>query len=567
MLAKRILAEARYWASNAVFSAACRAEVNALLASGNADELRARFQHPLRFGTGGMRGVVGFGTSRLNIYNVRRSSCAVGRYLLRSHQQTPSIIISYDTRLHSRQFAVASCEVFAALGIAVHLTQECRPVPLLSYAVRKLNCQAGVCITASHNPPDNNGYKVYWQHGGQVVPPHDKAIMDIYDTLVRYEEIPHIPYSQALQAGMIKEHGQELDEHYLNTLADLARRTLPDVAAVYTPLHGTGATLVPQALQQLGFGKIVVVAAQAPDGNFPTVVSPNPENPQALRLAVAEAEKIGAQLVLGNDPDADRLGMMVKTDDGYKHLSGNEMVCVMLEMRLATLQREDRLPPHALVVRTIVTSRMVDAIATSYGVECQATLPGFKWIGQLIEDYEQGKRAPYKRFIFGCEDSYGLLGSDALRDKDGVAACCLALQISCQLEAAGKTWHQMLEELYAKHGWHQHKTLSYPNDKDVSLLAKLRQEPTLLGKLRWVEDYRTGSRELYDGCTTSTAREELSLPRSDILQLYLTDASIVTIRPSGTEPLLKCYIAVKGASKDECDTKTAELVAKIQALL
>lgn len=584
MLDDNILAEARYWSSHAVFSATCKAEVAALLESNAEAELRARFQHHLRFGTGGMRGLVGVGTSRINIYNVRRASCAVGRYLLDKQPTTsnkPSIVISYDTRLHSQQFAIASSEVFAASGIVVHLTREYRPVPLLAYAVRKLNCQAGVCITASHNPPDYNGYKVYWQHGGQVIPPHDTAIMDIYDELVRYEEIKHIPYAEALQAGQVQEHRTDLDEHYLNTLDDLARNSLPDVSAVYTPLHGTGATLVPKALQKLGYHKVHVVAQQSPDGNFPTVAAPNPENPQALQLAVTQAERLGAEIVLGNDPDADRVGMMVKGSDGYQHLSGNDMVCIMLEMRLATLRQENRLPPNSLVVRTVVTTSMIDAIAASYEVDCQVTLPGFKWIGQLIEDYETGALQPYKHYVFGCEDSYGLLFSKALRDKDGVAACCLALQISCQLAATGKTWSQMLDYLHSKYGMHQHKILSYPNASnatDASLLTRLRDEPTLLGELRYVEDYRTGCRYLYEG-DNCVAQEPLALPQNDILQLHLADTSIITVRPSGTEPLLKCYIAVKEpptttndsaalvASKQRCAARIAELTARLQALL
>ena len=558
---------AHYWATANVFSPEVRAEVKHLIDSDNTEELQARFQHQLSFGTGGMRALVGIGTSRLNVYNIRRASHAVSQYLLQQ-EQAPRVAISYDSRLHSRMFAEASCEVFAAQGIRCFLTKELRPVPILSFMVRHLHCHAGICITASHNPPAYNGYKVYWQHGGQVVPPHDIRIMQLYNSIGGYAEIPSCSFAQVTATGMVEYVGEEIDNDYLATLAPLARGVLPDIRAVYTPLHGAGATIVPKALHLLGYRNVQIVQEQLPDGNFPTVSSPNPEDPQALQMAKQLAEKTNAELLMASDPDCDRLGMMVKTSAGYKHLEGNQMLCVLLEKTLAMLQAEGKLKPNDFVVRTIVTTSMVDAIASNYQLQCQTTLPGFKWIGHLLEEYESGARTPYRRFIFGGEDSYGMLYGRELRDKDGIIASCLAMKISCQLHAEGKTWHEALDEMYQRYGVYQHKVLSLPLASQ--LLPALRAKPTALGALQRLDDYQQGVSCLYRD-NVCVAKNKLKLPPSDILQLQLTDESLITVRPSGTEAVLKCYLAVRAqggnnlqANKDKCLERLHTLMQQVK---
>ena len=527
---------ARYWANAAVFDSETREEVAALLLAGDEKELHERFGAELAFGTGGMRGLVGAGTARLNIYNIRKASCALGRYLQTQFpDQTLSVAVAYDTRRHSRLFAETACATLAALGIRTLLAQEPCPVPTLSFMVRHFQCQAGICVTASHNPPAYNGFKVYWQHGGQVVPPHDDGIIAAFKQISDYDSIALLPYRDAQRQQLITMLDDRIDDLHSAGLATLARGTDDEVRAVYTPLHGTGARPVMRALARLGYSDVQIVTAQREaDANFSTVASPNPEDPQAMQLAVQLAQANNAELVLATDPDCDRLGVMVRDGDVFRRVDGNQLLVLALEYVLATAQAAGTLRPDDLVVRTIVTTELVDAIAAHYGVQCETTLTGFKWIGQLIEDYETGKKQPYRRFLLGGEESFGLLYGRDVRDKDGIAACCLAMKITAHFKTQGKGWLAVLDEIYLRHGIYHHDLLSVTiNDGKTridELLAKLRRDPSGIAPqpVQRVIDFSTGK-----------------LPTTNMLRFVLADGTQISVRPSGTEPKIKFYLALR----------------------
>ena len=536
-----IAERARYWANASVFDIATREEVAALLRAGAEQELRERFGGELEFGTGGMRGLVGAGTARLNIYNIRKASYALGKYL---HTQFPDdtlqVAIAYDTRRHSRLFAETACMTLAALGIRTLLTEEPCPVPTLSFMVRHYCCQAGICVTASHNPPAYNGFKVYWQHGGQVVPPHDAGIIAEFNKINDYGNIALLPFRDAQRQQLLTMHDDSIDNLHSTGLESLARGTDAEVRAVYTPLHGTGARPVMRALARLGYHEVQIVAEQREaDAEFSTVTSPNPEDPQAMRLAVQLAQASDAELVLATDPDCDRLGVMVQDGKEFRRVDGNQLLVLALEYVLATAHAAGTLQADDLVVRTIVTTELVEAIATHYGVQCETTLTGFKWIGQLMEDYETGKRLPYRRFLLGGEESFGLLYGRAVRDKDGIAACCLAMKMTAHFKTQGKGWFEVLDEIYLRHGVYHHDLLSLTlsgldgKAKMEALLTKLRREPSCLARqpVQQVIDYRTGKVQ--------------GLPATNMLRVVLADGTQISVRPSGTEPKIKFYLALQ----------------------
>ena len=563
---------ARYWANASIFDADTRAEVAALLLAGNDKELQERFGAELEFGTGGMRGLVGAGTARLNVYNIRKASCALGRYLQAQFPaQQLTVAVAYDTRRHSRLFATTTCTTLAALGIRTLLTQDPCPVPTLSFMVRHFQCQAGICITASHNPPDYNGFKVYWQHGGQVVPPHDHSIIAEFKKISDYESIALLPYQDAQQQGLISAIDDSIDDQHSAGLAALARGDDAEVQAVYSPLHGTGARPVMRALARLGYSNVRVVTEQREaDANFSTVTAPNPEDPQALRLAVQLAQATKAELVLATDPDCDRLGVMVREGESYRRVDGNQLLVLALEYVLSTAKAAGELRANDLVVRTIVTTALVDAIASHYGVQCETTLTGFKWIGQLIEDYETGQKQPYRRFLLGGEESFGLLYGRTVRDKDGIAACCLAMKMTAHFKTQGQGWFDVLDEIYLRHGVYHHDLLSCTlpslngKQKMNDLLAKLRRDPSAIATqpVQQVIDYSTG--------------KVRSLPATNMLQFILADGTEISVRPSGTEPKIKFYLALRRDVPDaqtlphikrECEERTAALTQHLQALV
>ena len=562
---------ARYWANATLFDAATREEVAELLRVGDEKELQERFGAELEFGTGGMRGLVGAGMARLNIYNIRKASCALGRYLQAQFpDQTLSVAVTYDTRRHSRLFAETACTTLAALGIHTLLTQEPSPVPTLSFMVRHFQCQAGICITASHNPPDYNGFKVYWQHGGQVVPPHDHGIITAFKQISTYDSIALLPYQDAQRQQLITTIDDSIDDLHSAGLASLARANDDEVRAVYSPLHGTGARPVMRALARLGYSDVQVVTEQREaDANFSTVASPNPEDPRALQLAAQLAQATHADLVLATDPDCDRLGVMARDGKALRRVDGNQLLVLALEYVLSAAKTANALRGDDLVVRTIVTTELVDDIAAHYGVQCEATLTGFKWIGQLVEDYETRKKRPYRQFLLGGEESFGLMYGRDVRDKDGIAACCLAMKMTAHFKTQGKGWFAVLDEIYLRHGVYHHELLSFTlqgldgKEKMNELFAKLRRDPSCIASqpVQQVIDYSTG--------------RVRALPATNMLQFVLADGTQISVRPSGTEPKIKFYLALKrdvpDASalpriKQECMTRAEELMQHLHTL-
>ena len=429
-----ILETARFWASALQFDSVTRSEVRSLLHSKNYEEILDRFHRDLEFGTGGLRGIVGAGTCRMNLYNVRKATTALARHLQKSYKHCAlKVAISYDSRVHSKEFAQATAEVLAAHGIIAVITKDIRPTPVLSFMVRHFACQAGVCITASHNPSEYNGYKVYGENGGQIVSPQDRCIIGEYNQIKKNANLIHLLFADGLSRKLIQEVGGELDEAYLKNLTDLPfveKSNKKKLKVVYSPLHGAGYSIVPRALRSFGYKDLVVVPEQAvPDGRFPTVESPNPENTDTLALSLDYAKKHEADLVLVTDPDADRLAIAYKDNTGWNHINGNQLICLLGDYVLSTLRNKGCLSSSNYVVKTIVTTELFRKIALSYGVDCEDTLTGFKWIADLIARYEKDPKTCNKNFICGGEESYGFLAGTFVRDKDAIIACILACEM------------------------------------------------------------------------------------------------------------------------------------------
>lgn len=578
---KNIRSKAEYWASSSAFDHDTRKEVQNLLDTCDEGDLTDRFYRDLEFGTGGLRGVLGAGTSRMNVYNVRKASQAFASYIneVFAEESDKSIAISYDSRRFSRDFAEASAEVFVAHGIKAYLTKELRPTPMLSYMVRKFKCKGGICVTASHNPPNYNGYKVYWSTGGQIVPPHDEAIIERYRQITEYEGLEYTPFLEAKQQGMVIELGEELDTPYFEEILNLQlnKPTVP-LKIVYTPLHGTGGYPVIKGLNLFGFSDVMGVPEQMePDGDFPTVDFPNPEDPKALTMAVDLAKKEDADLVLATDPDTDRVGIVIKDHHGqYIALNGNQIGCLLVEYVLKFSKETGRLPDDALVIKTIVTSKLQKDIAEYYGAQCEDTLTGFKWICQLIEDIEQGKSSIKGTYVCGGEESYGFLAGSFVRDKDAVSACCLAAEMIAYFKSQGKSALQILDEIFARHGAYLEslKTLTLPGKKGSQKISQMmegmRTEPPveIAGSkvLKFLDFNSQQEQSLEGGKFIPTAR--LSLPRSNVLQFILEDGSKISARPSGTEPKIKFYFSVyqgnvqdMDAAKENCKNRISQLEA------
>lgn len=551
-----ILRQAEYWSQAAVFDSETRKEIARLLEANDTKELTERFYRDLEFGTGGLRGIVGAGTNRMNVYNIRKASAALARHAKQTFgtNEPLKMAISYDSRRFSREFAEATASVFAAEGFTVLITKELRPVPMLSYMVRHFKCKVGVCLTASHNPPEYNGFKVYWEHGGQIIPPDDEAVIKIYNSIQKYEDLKAIDFAKGCADGLIRQIGAELDDPYFAEVEKLSlkRQTWPDFRIVYSPLHGTGAYPVGVCLKRFGFHDVHIVPEQEkPDGNFPTVEFPNPEDPKALKLAVALAEKVSADLVLATDPDSDRLGIVVRENDRYLFLNGNQIGCLLTEYYLSGMTEAGRLPANPLVVKTIVTTELQRKIAEHYGAACEETLTGFKWICGLVEEYETGKRKPYKQYICGGEESYGFLAGLFVRDKDGVSAACIAAEAFAYFKSKGLTATAVLDQIFRRHGVYHEllHTETLPGREGAAMIQgimrRLRQSfPREIAGIavKIVKDLQNSQ--------TFTAKQggfaesgAIPLPTSDVLQFILEDETVVSVRPSGTEPKIKFYIS------------------------
>lgn len=552
---RRIRHRAEVWLGDD-YDEQTRTGVQALL-NGEAKELTECFYRDLEFGTGGLRGLMGVGTNRMNKYTVGMATQGLANYI---HQQFKdekllSAAVAYDCRNNSRFFAEVTAGVLAANGIKVYLFDALRPTPELSFAVRHLGCKAGVMVTASHNPKEYNGYKAYWDDGAQVTSPHD---VNIISEVNRIKSLAEVKFSG--NEDLIVNIGSEIDKLYIERLANLSLS--PEIIArqaaikiVYSPLHGCGVRLVPQFLQRLGFTQIIHVPEQdVNDGNFPTVASPNPEESSALQMALNKAEEQEADLVMATDPDADRVGIAVRNSDGHLQLlNGNQTAALITYYILSNLKEKQQLQPTDYIAKTIVTTELLAVIAKSYGVDCFDVLTGFKYIGEVIRRHE-GKR----RFICGGEESYGFLIGDDVRDKDAVVSCGIIAETAAWAKDSGKSLYDLLIEIYMQYGLYEEKLLSVTKtgkegaEEIKAMMKTFRENPPQQidgSKVVAVADYLSGER--LD--TRQEKRSTIDSPRSDVLQFFTADGTVVSMRPSGTEPKIKFYFGMCGKLESKAD--------------
>ena len=538
----------------------------------NPEELTEAFYRDLEFGTGGLRGIMGIGTNRMNKYTVGAATQGLANYLKQQFpNQEISVAIAFDSRNNSAYFADITADVLSANGITCHLFPELRPTPVLSFAVRHLHCQSGVMVTASHNPKEYNGYKVYWNDGGQLVPPHDKNV------IAEVNKIKSL-HDTKWQRNPDKVHiiDSSLDEAYLKLVHGLSLH--PEAIAaqkqlkiIYTPLHGTGITMVPKALKLYGFENVSIVKEQAvSDGNFPTVKSPNPEEKSALVMAIAQAETEKADLVLATDPDADRVGIAVRNSKGEMILlNGNMTGSLLVHYLLSQWKALNKINGKQFVVKTIVTTELIKRMADAYQVPCFDVLTGFKYIAEKIKEHE-GQMT----FIGGGEESYGYLAGDYVRDKDAVIACCLIAEMTAFYANQGKSLYEMLIEIYHKYGYYKEDLLSLTKQgksgaEDIAaMMVNYRNNPPKeIGgqKVVLMKDIQAGIAYHLDKGT----QEPIALPKSNVLQFFTADGSKITVRPSGTEPKIKFYFGVVGELTDiqQYDKVNAEMQEKIKGII
>ncbi|MFL2566874.1 MAG: phospho-sugar mutase [Schleiferiaceae bacterium] len=517
------------------------------------------FYKNLEFGTGGLRGVMQLGSNGINKYTLGLASQGLSDYLSRENKRKLKIAIAYDSRLRSQEFASEIAKVFSANNIDVFIFSELRPTPILSFSVRDLCCDAGIVITASHNPKEYNGFKVYLSDGGQLIPPHDKEIIQ----RIQNTHISDIKWAGG--TGLIKELNDEIDIKYLEKIKNLSFRdqSHSDLKIVFTALHGTSITLLPKALKNLGFQHIEIIESQAiPDGSFPTVISPNPEEQEALSIAIKRSKEINADIVIGCDPDADRVGIAVKNNfDEIILLNGNQTAAVLFNFILNQRQSQGSLPSNAFTASTIVTSTILDNIAKSYNIDNLITLTGFKWIADLINKNDE------KEFIIGGEESYGYLISDFVRDKDAISASVLLAEAASYFKENGSSFYEELLKLYSKFGTHLDSLLSIvkkgkKGDEEIrEIMRNLRSKtPKKLGsyKVKKILDYQLGqAKNIISGEFT-----KIKLPKSNVLQFIMENNDRITVRPSGTEPKIKYYFNVIGKPINLHDKNSYNIIAE-----
>ncbi len=557
------------WCTDPYFDEETRKELLDL--KGNEAEIEDRFYRNLAFGTGGLRGVIGAGTNRMNRYTVRKATQGLANYIISQKGQEKGVAIAHDSRLFSPEFTEEAALCLNANGIRTYVFDSLRPTPELSFAVRELGCIAGIVITASHNPREYNGYKVYWEDGAQITPPHDKNILDEVGKVTDFADVKTMPKEEAVSAGLFCVIGTDLDDRYLTELKkqsihpEVIREMANDISIVYTPLHGTGNLPVRRVLKELGFTKVYVVPEQeAPDGNFPTVAYPNPESPKAFELALALAKEKDADIVLATDPDADRLGVYCKdtlTGD-YVPFTGNMSGMLIAEYLLKERRATDSMPENPVLIETIVTTDMAKVIAKAYDVKLVEVLTGFKYIGEQIKFMEEaGFREHY---VFGLEESYGCLAGTYARDKDACVAVMLLCEVASWYKKQGMTlWDAMLA-MYEKYGYYREglETLERKGIDGAAEIEKRMSDarknpPKELGGYRVlaVRDYLNDTRtDLTTGAVTKTG-----LPTSNVLYYELSDNAWCCMRPSGTEPKIKYYYGVKGCSLADADEKLERL--------
>ncbi len=563
------------WMNNPYFDEATREELKKIADDDN--EIKERFYKDLEFGTAGLRGIIGAGTNRLNIYTVRKATQGLANYITAKKETAKGVAIAYDSRRMSPEFADEAALCLAANNIKAYVFDALRPTPELSYAVRKLGCIAGINITASHNPPEYNGYKVYWEDGAQITPPHDKGIMDEVKAVTDYNMVKTMDLEAAKAEGLYQVIGADIDDGYIAELKtqvlhqDAIDAVGDEIKIVYSPLHGTGNVPARRILKELGFKNVYVVKEQElPDGEFPTVSYPNPEAEEAFELGLALAKEIDADLVLATDPDADRLGVRVKDKDGVYHtLTGNMSGCLLADYEIGQRKALKGLPDDGYLIKTIVTSNMADAIAKEYHAGLIEVLTGFKYIGQQILGFETTGKGEY---LFGFEESYGCLIGTHARDKDAIVATMALCEAAAYYKTQGKTLWDAMVDMYEKYGYYKDDIQSITLkgieglQKIQEILETLRKNPpTEFGgyKVRKARDYQADTmKDLETGEVTGTG-----LPASNVLYYDLTDDAWLCVRPSGTEPKVKFYYGIKGTSLKDADEKSKSLGEKVVAMI
>jgi len=547
-----------------------KSEIQSLL-TGNEDELIDSFYKDLEFGTGGLRGIMGIGSNRMNKYTIGKATQGLANYLNKTYPSKPlSVAIAHDSRNNSKLFAGIVASVFTANGIKVYFFEDLRPTPELSFAIRHFGCQSGVVLTASHNPKEYNGYKAYWNDGAQVTPPHDENIIN---------EVNSIGISDINFEGddsLIVEIGKEVDDQYLGEIQKLILRPdvidrQKDLKIVFSSIHGTGITLVPEILKRYGFTNVNTVEEQdTPDGNFPTVVYPNPEEADAMSLAVKKAKEIDADLVMATDPDSDRVGIAAKNNHGeWQLLNGNQTASLLFYYVLSQWKENNKIDGNQFIVKTIVTTDLLDKIAESYEVECPNTLTGFKYIAMLIRENE-GK----KKFILGGEESYGYLIGDFVRDKDAIASCAAIAEMTAWARDQNKSIFDLLTEIYLEYGFYKEHLISITRkgakgaEEIQEMMARFRNDPpTILGgsKVTRVRDYSNATEKDLNNGTVSS----IDFPSSNVLQFFTGDGSKISARPSGTEPKIKFYFSVNASldAAENYDKVANKLDERIQGIL
>ena len=564
------------WLDNPYFDEDTKAELKSI--AGDDKEIEDRFYTELEFGTAGLRGVIGAGMNRMNIYTVRKATQGLANYIKKVGKEAQGVAIAFDSRRMSPEFADEAALCLAANGIKAYVFESLRPTPELSYAVRKLGCTAGINITASHNPPEYNGYKVYWEDGAQITPPHDKGIMDEVKAVTDFATVKTMEKEEAKKAGLYEVIGAAIDDAYIAELKklvvhqDAIDQVKDTLKIVYTPLHGTGNIPVRRVLKELGFQNVYVVPEQEkPDGEFPTVSYPNPEAEEAFVLGLAMAKKLDADLVLATDPDADRLGVYVKDSKTgeYHSLTGNMSGCLIGDYVIGQRKEREGLPKDGAFIKSIVSTNMADAIAKYYGIQLVEVLTGFKFIGQKMLEFETKGTGTY---LFGMEESYGCLTGTYARDKDAVVASMTLCEAAAYYKTQGKTLWDAMIDMYEKYGYYKDdvKAITLKGieglEKIQTILETLRADaPKEIGgyKALKVRDYKKDTiTDLADGKVTSTG-----LPASNVLYYELEDDAWVCVRPSGTEPKVKFYYGIKSTSLEEADAKSESLGKEVLAMI
>ena len=567
-----VKSKAEQWLNSSVIDSDSQAEIQRLLNQDNEHDLVDAFYKDLEFGTGGLRGTMGVGSNRINKYTIGMATQGLSNYLLKTYpDEQIKVVIAHDSRNNSRRFAEVVAAVFSANNIQVYFFDGLRPTPELSFAIRALGCHSGVVLTASHNPKEYNGYKAYWKDGAQLVPPHDKNVIEEVEAI---EGLDAVKFER--NEDKIQVIGADIDEQYLEAIKGLslspeAIKNQSDLKIVFTPIHGTGVTLVPPALKKLGFTNVHVVEEQAePDGNFPTVVYPNPEESEALSIAIRQATEMDADLVMGTDPDADRVGIAVKNREGkFEILNGNQAGSLLVYYLLKKWQEAGKLNGKQFVAKTIVTTELIRKIAEHYQVDCYDTLTGFKYIAALIKEME-GKQT----FIGGGEESYGYLIGDFVRDKDAIASCAMIAEMTAYVKDQGMNLYDFLLETYQEFGLYKESLVSLTKkgksgvEEIQQMMRNLRENPpeTIVGeKVVKIIDYQEG----IETDVISGKQRPIEFPESNVLQFFTEKETKVSARPSGTEPKIKFYFSVndKLDNKSDFAQKWEALDKKVEAVI